>query len=220
MNAHLPAIPSTPTHVGIAAEVRLRQLGVPGSVPLVDALRDGASGYRATTPLHPVGYGGHRMWGETVHSTRRGLMPHGWQPETISGVDLTVHRSLGIAIVVVAGDAVAGDDRFLPQFRYDHPRVLRQIVGGYLDNLFDSPPERPVWEVWFLLHHISTASVKAELSRPEQIGAGGWVTGWLERILLPEQTFSGSGTRAGTGTGGVSSTAPAAVDVRVRRRAG
>lgn len=222
MSNQLPATPGITTHVGIAAEVRLHQLGVPGSPVLVDAVRDGASGYRNTTPLHPVGYGGQRMWGETVNSTRRGLIPHGWEPETVSGVDLTVNRVLGISIIVVSGDESTGRSGLAPEFRYDHPRVLRQIVGGHLDTLWETPGERPEWEVWFLLHQVGPRSVNAELSRPRGIAPSGSVTGWSERILLPDQPFAGPGARSssGSGTGTGSGTSPAAVDVPVRRRAG
>lgn len=221
MTAQPPLTPTTPTHSGIGAEVRLRQLGIPGSPVLVDAVRDGASGYRATTTDHPLGYGGHRMWGETVNSIRHGLRSRGWERQVIDGVDLTVSRSTGVGIIVAAGDGSTGDDRFRPHFRYDHPGVISQIVAGGLDTLFDCPAERPTWEVWFLLHHVSAASVRAELSRPTGIGHAGRVTGWLERILLPEQPFVGPGTgsriaSSDQGGGGT----PASVDVPVRRRAG
>lgn len=215
-----PAVPSTLKHSGPAAEARLRQLAVPGSAPVVDAVRDGAAGYRATTPLHPSGYGGHRMWGETVNSLRTGLAAHGWDREVISGVDLTVNRSNGVAIIVAAGDGGTGDDRSNPQFRYDHPGVISQIVAGHLDNLFNSSSSRPDWEIWFLLHCVSVASVRAELSRPTGIGRAGWVTGWLERVFLPSQPFAGPGAASrpsgSSGDGG----GPASVDVPVRRRVG
>lgn len=220
MSNQLPATPRTPTFAGADAEVRLRQLGVPGNPVLVDAVRDGASGYRNTTPLHPVGYGGQRMWGETVNSVRRGLIPRGWEPETTSGVDLTVNRVLGVSIIVVAGDGSTGREAMPPQFRYDHPRVLRQILDGHLDTLLDQPAQRPLWEVWFLLHHVAQISVNAELSRPTGIGPSGWVSGWFERILLPDQSFTGQGTRSSSGTGSGAGNSPAAVDVPVRRRAG
>ncbi len=217
MSAQLPAIPHIPTHSGVAAEVRLRQLGVPGSTVLVDAVRDGASGCRATTQFHPAGYSGQRMWGETVNSARRGLIPHGWDKETTNGVDLTVNRALGVAIVVVSGDSSTGYDKLMPQSRYEHPRVLREIAGGWLDTLFDSPSERPHWSVWFLLHHVAPGSVEAELSNPVGIDPKGWVIGWQERILLPTQTFGTTST--GSGTGAATRSTPAAVNVPVRRRA-
>lgn len=179
------------------------------------AVRAGASGYRNTTTYHPAGYAGHRMWGETVESVRQGLIPHGWDMETINGVDLTVNRVLGIAIVVVSGDGATGYDHLNPQSRYEHPRVIRQIVRGDLDTLFDSPHERPRWVVYFLLHHVAPGSVKAELSCPVALDAKGWVTGWRERILLPDQPFGTPSRGSGTGSG----SAPAAVNVPVRRRA-
>ena len=142
-------------------------------------------------------------------------MPHGWDAETVAGVDLCVNRTLGTAIIVAAGDPATGDERYRPQFRYDHPGVIRSIVEGHMDTLFDSPRARPIWEVWFLLHHLTTVSVRAEVSRPSSINSSGFVSEWLERILLPEEPFGGTGTRRSVS--GPRESPP--VEVAVRRRA-
>jgi hypothetical protein len=141
-------------------------------------------------------------------------MPHGWDAETVDGVDLCLNRIHGTAIIVAAGDAATGGEQYRPQFRYDHPGVIRSIVEGHMDTLFDSPRARPIWEVWFLLHHLTTTSVRAEVSRPSSINSSGLVTEWLERILLPEESFGGSGARRSAS--GPRESPP--VEVAVRRR--
>jgi hypothetical protein len=203
--------------MGPAAEARLQSLGIPGSRLVLDAVGDGASGAMATTTLHPVSYFGQRMWAETVQSLRVLLENYGWEPMVVKGADLVVHRARGIALIVTAGDGCTGKDTFNPQVRYDRGDAVRALVGGHLDTLFDTAAERPVWQVWFLLHYMSKDALRVELSLPAAIGRSGWVTTWAERIILPEQTF---GDHESAAESDPDEAATTAVEVNVRRRAG
>lgn len=217
MTTNPSQVPRAPVFTGPHAEARAQQLGIAGgTAPLVAALRDGASGARATTAMHPRSYSGQRMWGEAVASLRRRLLP-GWEPEVYRGADLTLNRARGVAIIVIAGDSTSGrEDYPFPQVRYDRGEAIQGIVNGGLDQLWGSPtPTRPLWEVWFLLHFLQQSTLSAELSRPSGIGRGGWVTGWPERIILPDTTFGGAKRR----TEGADD-APPAVEVDVQRRTG
>jgi hypothetical protein len=151
------------------------------------------------------------MWAETVAALGYGLVPHGWEKEVLLGVDLVVHRNLGIAIVVTAGEDV-GDEHRLPQVRYERKEVTLALVNGSLDTLW-GPQPRPEWEPWFLLHKLEGERLDAELSRPRAIGDGGMVTQWVERVLLPGMDFTGAVKRTAPDT-------PPEVNVTVERRVG
>ena len=174
---------------------------------------DGAAGARGTNELHPRSYPGQRMWAESVASLRLETMPHGWVPEEYLGVDLVVQRTLGIAFIVTAGDGATGDDRYVPQVRYERRDVIRGLVNGALDHLFGRA-EAQRWRVWFVLHYLAAGGLRAELAEPRWVDRGGWVSGWKERILIPDAVF-GSPTRRTT-----SGDNPPVVDVSVERRAG
>ena len=154
------------------------------------------------------------MWGETVASLAFGLNRYGWERENYAGVDLVVERRRGFALLVTAGDAAAGDERYNPQVRYERREMIQELVNGHFDTLWGSA-DRPEWQVWFLLHCLTSAALRAELSRPAWVGQGGFVTGWVERVLLPEMGFAGPDP-ATRGDGA----APPEVDVEVQRRTG
>lgn len=204
-------IPTTPLFEGPAAELRAQQLGLPGTAPLTAALDDGASAARATTEWHPIAYRGQRMWGEAVYSLREGLLAHGWEAETLLGVDLVIERRRGIAIIVTAGDGSSGT-HYIPQVRYERREVIQRLVNGEIDSLFDSVRTRPEWEIWFLLHFLTGQTLRGELSRPSEVNNTGWVTSWAERIILPEQTLGGDSSR-------LAISSPPEIEVDVRRRA-
>jgi hypothetical protein len=208
-------VPRAQVFTGPRAEARAQQLGIAGGTdPLVAALRDGASGARATTPMHPLPYKGQRMWGETVASLGTRLLPV-WSHEVYRGVDLVLNRFRGVAIIVTAGDSATGKENYFPQVRFDRGEAVQGIANGELDQLWGSTPTRPEWDVWFLLHFLQGNSLTGELSRPSRIGPGGWVTGWSERIILPDTTFGGAKPRSRQGDD-----APPAVEVDVQRRTG
>ena len=207
-------IPRTPILAGVAAEARTQQLGLPGTALLVEALRDGASAARTTTPMHPRAYRGQRMWGEAVASLGFSLTPHGWEHQTFLGVDLIVEPRLGTALLVTAGDAATGREDYVPQVRYERREVIQGLVNGSLDTLW-GPTPRPEWEVWFLLHNLALTSLSAELSHPISVNNSGRVMGWSERIMMPDTAFGGPNpsTRRDEHQ-------PAEVRVEVQRRVG
>ncbi len=214
-------IPRARVFTGPSAEARAQQLGIAGGTArLVAALRDGASAAKATTDMHPAPYKGQRMWAEAVASlatslTKDLITKKDWQYEPYRGVDLVVNRRQCVAIIVTAGDSATGNEHYRPQVRFDRGDAVQGIVGGHLDQLWGPTPVSPKWEVWFLLHFLTADQLTGELSRPAGIGPGGYVTGWPERIILPDTAFGGARTRSRR-----DDDAPPAVDVDVQRRTG
>lgn len=212
MSARQSAVPKVPVHTGVVADVRLQQLGIPGPQPLLTALNDGASCARATTGRHPAAYRGQRMWGETVASLRVALASQGWMAENFKGVDLVLEPRRGVALVVTAGDPAVGDQRYSPQVRYERREVMKAMVNNSAPTLWgDDDPLR--WEVWFLLHHLTSRALEAELSRASVLTSDGGVAAWMERILLPQTTFGPTPKRR------PEVGAPPAIEVDVQRRA-
>lgn len=206
------SIPRVPLYEGALAEARVQQLGLPRAQVLVDSLYRGAVGARATNSLHPKSYPGQRMWAETVAEARRQLRPYGWEDVYYLGAELIAERRRGVAILAVAGDSATGTtDKGLPQARYERGEVIRGLIQGSLDTLF-GPTPRPEWEVWFLLHLLEGDTLLAELSRPTSVGAGGWISSWHERIILPGFTF-------GEVEAAQPAEQPGEIDVPVSRRA-
>ncbi len=168
---------------GDPAEVRLAELGLPGSEVLVQAVLYGAAAARSTNDLHPAAYRGYRMWAEATEYLRFELPPP-WEPLTESGVELVASRPDGVAIVVTKGNGATASRTIEPQAHYDRGEAVQRLVNGSLDSLFDEG-QRPEWEVWFLLHCLLPEGGAAERARPRALDDTGSVTAWTERILLP-----------------------------------
>ncbi len=210
--------PGAPVLVGSAACARLAQLGFRRPRAVREALQDGMSAARAAmTPNHPPSYPGTRMWGETTASLAYLGEDAGWEHENFLGVDVVTNHIKGVAVIVTAGDSATGFEAFVPQVRYERKEVITRLVNGELDNLWDASRGRAEWELWFLLHCLERGEivVPAELSRPVKIGTNGLVSGWAERIIVPE--FLG---QHGSGLGAEIEDTPAAPIVNVQRRAG
>jgi hypothetical protein len=216
-----PSIPQwrSVIHTGTQAEVRVRQLGIPGAALIAQALHAGASGARAAMGrYHAAAYAGDRMWGESHAEFGRLLDPHGWESDRIFGVDLVLHRVHGMAVIVTAGDSAAGHPTMpSPKVRYPRKKAIQMLVNGEADSLFGHAP-RPVWSVWFLLHHVSATSLSAELSRPAKIAGDGSVNGWIERVMIACDDYRGPGGRVADNEGD-SPVGDPPIEINVRRRA-
>ena len=203
------------TSVGVEAETRLIQLGFEVPSVLRNSIQEGASARRSTTLMHPLTYGGYRMWAESTASLAHACREWGFEHQVFRGVDLVASSSSGRAIILTAGDSATADPLNFPQVRYRRRSVITRLVNGELDNLF-SADKRPEWEVWFLLHHFSRhdLEVPAELSRPAEITQSGLVAAWIERVVIPSAGEPGPRKAA-------TIPAPAAApDALVERRAG
>lgn len=178
---------ATKVSTGPLASARLQQLGFSPPALVREALEFAGGTARSVTPWHPAGYAGTRMWAETTFSLSMLGRECDWQHEAVKGVDLVTNHQTGTAIIVTAGDAATGFEKYRPETRYERPEMVQAIVNGTLDTLWDAQGDRNDWQVWFLLHNVAIDSdvVPAELSLPAGIGASGRVTRWVERVIIP-----------------------------------
>ena len=199
--------------------MRLIQLGVKSPDIIRDAVQHGAGTARsASTPHHPANYAGMRMWAETLYALADQASPYGWRCESFKGVDMVTNHETGIAILVTAGDGATGEPHYSPDALYERPEMVRAIVSGALDTMWDAERGRALkWQAWMLLHNRHAAAegiIPAELSLPATITKDGHVLSWTERLLISaDRPLDGDRQLEAT-----SPRTPAPV-VQVRRRA-
>jgi hypothetical protein len=174
--------------IGEQAVADLQQLGFRPASLIREALQDGASASRAVaTPAHPATYPGTRMWAETSASLAILGRHLGWEPEGFRGVDLVVNHRHAQAVIVTAGNGATGDERYVPQVRYERTDVISGVINGSIETLWDSQRGPEDWTVWFLLHNLMSGDpvVPAELSLPARVLPDGMVATWTKRIIIP-----------------------------------
>jgi hypothetical protein len=100
----------------------------------------------------------------------------------LDAAGLVVAPGGDVAIAMVSGDGGTGRSSYSPQVRYARGRVAAEAVQGVL---FDEYAETSAtMRLWFLLHEITHAGWRAELSLPTGVGRSGWITGWRDRIEI------------------------------------
>lgn len=171
----------------------------------------GLAQYHTATPYHPTNAPGTFMFHGLVHAMRELLIPAGWEAAEES-LSFTFHSELSIALAVSSGNIHAGDPTHSPSFKYPKgPTTQAAIVGnasqlGLFDNapgleeFVKSPSSTPKriefdsFQVWWLLHHVDLRKevLRAELSRPVQIGTGEETNRWISRIILEPIPFDDS----------------------------
>lgn len=179
------------------AIARAQQLGLPGTVPLMRAVEFGAAAARSVTVHHPKAYRGYRMWAETVAALRAELMSANWASEDLANIPLVVHRAEPLIVITTApGESYTGSagHREGPRLRYTKGEFSTRFYNGEYDDLWARALGSD-YEVWFLVHQLHGHVVKSELSKPSNLDDSGQVTGWDERILLPDLGFGPDPTR-------------------------
>lgn len=191
----------TPVRDGAETLRRLEELGL-ALPPLEASLLAGDVSARNAGPFHPVNAAGTLRWLDTVESLRRQLADndYGWKADDVRNSPRTVSPDGRTAIMVAGGNRHTGrdEDGVDPQTaraRGESTRRAVQINGQLalpLGVLADASAERRAGvNTWVLLYHRSDnpQQLRAELSLPVDITAKGFVTGWRERLLLPDQDF-------------------------------
>jgi len=181
--------------IGSDARRRLGELGL-DSETLLDVARRGMAAAANCTPNHPAVLPGILGWGETVCALRDCLIPQGWRRLDEGNLPLTVNEAETVAVTVATGDEDTGRPEGNPCTKSKKgPRVAIAIAINQL-QLFPFPVHLRPDDVsgratWLLLIHRDQAAreLRAELSRPVNIGQDGRVDSWSERILLGATPF-------------------------------
>jgi hypothetical protein len=160
----------------------------------------GAGGYASTTEFHASSAPGIFLYHELTAALRRLVMPLGWEMDEEDGQPRVYRPETGTAIVVQTGDEYTGiDGNRQPTTRHPKGSATHRKVTQNESQLALFPLPAQPWNehaetgvlTWVLLVSISGDTVHAELALPRQM-TGGKPTGWLVRILLPEQSLGGS----------------------------
>jgi hypothetical protein len=187
-------------HIGEAAVVRLRELGLDVEV-LQESLIRGDVAARQATEYHPVTAAGSMRWFDTVEALRRQLVGLGWENSDPRCSPRITNPEKTTTILATGGNSQTGlDEGRGPQFaraRGNATARAVQINGQMQLNLdavlADMASEKePISPTWFLMYFRSrpTNELRGELSKPVRINDRGFVEQWSERIILPEITFN------------------------------
>ena len=180
-----------PVSVGVDAEVRLADLGVPLAT-LTGAIEAGEQARSTCTTNDPPATPGFLAWARTVRRLRELLATSGWVGSEEAQLS-TTNRPDGMCLIAVnAGDAGTGREIGRPKTkRPKGPATLAAVEKNYKQlSLFAE--ERPKGKrapgtafLWLLLVHRDGAELRAELSLPRAVDDDNRVVEWEERILLP-----------------------------------
>jgi hypothetical protein len=138
-------------------------------------------------------------WGRINEHFRIRKGRDGWTYDNPGGLPLTVHPSVGFAIVATTGDAQTGkEEGSAPTTKYAKGATYHKVVedNGQLPLFVDAevgPKLHDVVEAkratWILLYHVTVLGIAAELSLAGSITPQGYVDRWRERILIPFLPF-------------------------------
>ena len=160
--------------------------------PLWEALKHGWS-HAADCTSHDPGYvRAFLPTGKTTRGLRDQLVRKGWKVDDDMNYPLTIHPEARLALVVATGDGQTASDTG-PQPRNRSPKgpATKRAIDLNQLSFAGMEPHPSVWELrptWMLLYrfNIPGAQIKAELSYPIRFNKDGYVTGWGERIILPD----------------------------------
>jgi len=192
-------------------EERLAELDLTRDA-LEEAVRVGELERTSATELDPPSFGGLAGWALTTRTLREKLLRNGdWSFSNAGNLPLTINAEKKIAIAVLLGDPGTGDlDKAMagisPTTKWPKGAELAsqvQVNMKQLPMLFeDRPrltPQPRSGEIvtWLLLIYpvfqpdalpgssvVGSHVAYAELSVPAELDENGFVTRWLERIIL------------------------------------
>lgn len=173
---------------------------------------------RSCTPNHPVNAEGWFRWANSVCYLREELIPAGWARARSLNFELVVRPGGMVAIAVTAGDEATGCPDVQP--RTGNPKGAMTVAAVVANigpqTLFEVGEFRR--QTWFLLYHRDEREIRAEVSLPDNVSAGGYIDSWSERIIIPpypldERVPPAPQAELPIGLGD-------AIDVPVRRRRG
>ncbi|HWT04370.1 MAG TPA: hypothetical protein VN224_01305 [Xanthomonadales bacterium] len=192
--------------------------------PLQDALRAGYLFRISRTENDAPSAPGFYQWNETLKMLREQLVAIGWERNNDSGFPTVVNRAMSLAISVSSGNENTGNPSAIPSTKYHKGPCTVDRVSSNAQIELDLYPDLPApvrssdgdsaFLTWTLLFYTDCDEIRAELSLPVLIDAGGQINAWKERIILPVIPLDGDGSKL--------TTEPdfgPDVDINIRRRA-
>ena len=156
---------------------------------------------KGTTKNHPKIYGGIKQYAEGIAFLRERLIPLGYSKFSRNNSEWVQHKSLGILINFMAGNANVGRKGFTPsneeQFqevktaRNRNPKgtMFSLIAKAQLDgDMLTEKLHVDTW-CWSLMYYIDykNQTIRSELSCPSQLTPDGkYFSEYHERIILKE----------------------------------
>jgi hypothetical protein len=199
---------------GIAAEQRLRELGL-SSEGLLEVIGRGEQARAEATANDPVNAAGWDAYRYRVRALRDIYGHQGWEPETREGLELLGRDDGKVAVVTRSGDEGVGIRGAVPQPSRSVGDSTRSATSAQLaldPNWLNTPlPATRGTRLYMLLVYATPGLVRAELSLPTSWDDDGMVTGWIERILLPDLDLTDPGVTRTV-------PAPEPIDVPVARK--
>lgn len=184
--------PQTTVYEGLAAERRLLELGL-SRVGLEEVVRRGESARAEATAHDPVNAAGWDAYRYRVRGLRDVYASGGtvgWEPKTQEGLELLWRSDGRVAVVTRSGNEGVGVARSMPQPSRSVGDSTRHAASAQLSldpnwlNRKTAPKEGV--RLYMLLVYSAVHVVRSELSLPSSLDDDGLVSGWVERILLPD----------------------------------
>lgn len=170
---------------------RLGELGL--TVEIIErAIRRAEAEAATCTALDPPIMAGLIRYGRTVRFLREDLVPMGWDFDDPRNFSRTIHPSRQFALVASSGDDATGNATLTPTTKYAKGYATACAVDTNGQLAFDfgdlgnetELSDNEQLATWFLLYHVTGDEIRAEVSLPSAM-AGGKISDWLERIILP-----------------------------------
>ena len=199
---------------------RLSSLGLKGDL-LREAAHHGLQYAFACTRHDPPVLPGIIAWGKAIRYLRDHLVPLGWTPRNPRNYAMVVHPDGHVAISVAAGDDGTGKEDVIPSTRSAKGPATREAVSSNqlsfaeIGESFPKPLPVAGLQTWLLLHFYDeeAGEIRCELSLPAYVDSDGYVSQWLERIILDPVHLNGASL-----SDAEEEQEPESVDVKVERR--
>ena len=131
--------------------------------------------------------------GKVTRGLRDQLVPQEWTLDNDMNYPLTVHPEHRMAIAVAAGDERTGlPSSIPPKTRSPKGPATERAINVNQLSFADMDPTWQRRPTWILLYNFDTdpGHIRAELSLPDMMTEGGYVSEWQERIILVDDDSS------------------------------
>lgn len=177
---------------------RLRELGLRVDL-LTNPVHAAYQAWSNCSVFDPRMYAGLTFWAVAIRHLRFGLVPLEWTTNDEGNYSLTISPDGSVAIAVATGDEFTGIPDEVPSTQSKKgPKTVAAVAANNrqlgLELEFPEGMEPPLldprkfgdYATWLLLMHREENVIRRELSLPLGFADDQKVSGWKERIILPE----------------------------------